>query len=439
MNRLKTRFIKTLVRSSELIWVIGLVFAFFCIFMVLLDTVFPSGTHLRQLMDRGVHSGTYRSGHEAWRKLLLLHQGRETDLTDTDNVAAVLARVHHRVKSKRAESVAWISASEGMPLFDRDAVQTFNRSHARIQFNRENYLDIRENSLVIIKRLEQDILFKEQRILLVVVDGELRGLVAKNDEKPAHIEITTPNALARIRTRHLQDDQAEFKISVNPDQSSTIAVYHGEAEIIGNGKKVKLQSNQFSNVLPGQSPSEPEALPAPVDLTSPMDSTLYTYRSLLPKVRFGWNPREEVQEYRLILARDPDFQDIVYEDRLKRKTFAHGNLKQGTFYWRVNGIKNGLDGAFSETRSFHIVQDAEPPGLHVIFPPGTVFDHRYHLTGKTEPGARVFVMGEPVQTTENGEFDFNLKLQPGINVVVVEAMDKAGNVKYLSQLVNRKP
>ncbi len=39
---------------------------------------------------------------------------------------------------------------------------------------------------------------------------------------------------------------------------------------------------------------------------------------------------------------------------------------------------------------------------------------------------------------EDGKFEHEVRLQPGINVIVVEAWDQVGNVVYESRRVNRK-
>jgi hypothetical protein len=58
------------------------------------------------------------------------------------------------------------------------------------------------------------------------------------------------------------------------------------------------------------------------------------------------------------------------------------------------------------------------------------------LTGRTEPGARVSVGGHGIPVTAAGSFQHSLRLGPGSTVIVVEAMDQAGNVAYRSELVN---
>ena len=80
----------------------------------------------------------------------------------------------------------------------------------------------------------------------------------------------------------------------------------------------------------------------------------------------------------------------------------------------------------------------ELPSLEVSYPDASEEGDRFELSGRTDPDARVFVGGMPVKVDRNGEFMHSLFLQRGYNVIVVEAVDKVGNVNYFSRTVNVK-
>ncbi|MDF1525880.1 MAG: hypothetical protein RRA15_12900 [bacterium] len=61
---------------------------------------------------------------------------------------------------------------------------------------------------------------------------------------------------------------------------------------------------------------------------------------------------------------------------------------------------------------------------------------KFELRGRTDPDVRIFVGGIPVKIDESGEFVHDLFLKRGFNVIVVEAVDKVGNVNYFSKVVN---
>ena len=101
-------------------------------------------------------------------------------------------------------------------------------------------------------------------------------------------------------------------------------------------------------------------------------------------------------------------------------------------------MQDTIEGFFSQIGSFQVIQDRTPPRLQVQFPPETIYQEHYTLNGRVSPGARVFIGGRRIKTSGNGKFSHTLKLDPGINIIVVEAFDFVNNVAYRSQRVNRK-
>lgn len=402
-------------RGIEAIATVLLVLVFFSLFLALLNVLFPTGAGLKELMRA-------QEGRQAGK----------------GKIAAMLSNIQNTVKSKRADAIAWENAQPDAALFDQDAVQTLQRSSARLNFDENSYLAMEANSLVIIKSLEQDLSSHEKRSFLLMVEGELRGKIAGTGGGPLHMEIATPAGLALIQTRGLPGDKAEFKISINPDKSSTLTVYQGSAELTAQGKEVRVEANESVMVKQDEAPSAPRPLPLPVEPLSPKDSQSFLYRELSPRITFTWKTLPEATGYHFVLARDHLFQDILVDEHMPQNQFTHGNLKRGSYYWRVSALKNGTEGDFSAARSLHLAQKGTPPALSVTFPSATIERKNCVLTGKAEPGARVFVMGKQVRTNEAGEFSHTVELEHGMNIIVVEAVDAAGNVAYQSKNVNRK-
>jgi hypothetical protein len=83
-----------------------------------------------------------------------------------------------------------------------------------------------------------------------------------------------------------------------------------------------------------------------------------------------------------------------------------------------------------------LIQDLEPPALEVNYQDTADESDKFVLSGRTDPDASIFVGGMPVKIDERGEFVHNLFLQRGFNVIVVEAVDKVGNVNYFSKTIN---
>jgi hypothetical protein len=434
VNRLK----KTITRFTADISTVLIVLVFFSVFLTILNALFPSGTGLYTIIpSKGSQSKTSLL-KQTIRRLWLVQGDHEVDPETDKTLAAVLKSVHNNVKSKRAGAIAWGGAKENMPLYDRDAVQTLNRSAAQIVFNENSVIDMGERSIVVIRQLADDALLGEIRSVVVLLDGELHGNINGSDQKPVHMEVATPSATILSKSLPGTQSKAKFKITLNPDKSSTVTVYQGTAEVLSQGKKVVVNADQSTLVPLYQTPFEPSSLPDTIKLKSPEDSRRYYYHKLPPKIKFTWEEQSSSKKYHFILSKDLLFRNIITEEILVKPELVHGNLKKGNYYWKVKAQAEHGDGAFSEIRRFEVVQDNSPPKLSVHFPPKIVYSESCTVPGKTEPGANVIVDGNPVKTSRTGEFRHELKLQRGVNVIVVEAVDLADNIEFRSQLIHGK-
>jgi hypothetical protein len=430
----KARLKKIIGRVIEATVAILLVLFFFSLFLWLLGTMFPTGTSLRQLIARQGKVGLTDSSTDNRRELQMDY----SDTTSAGDPAAVLNWIRNSVKSKRSSDIAWQTAEEGKLLYDRDAVQTLGRSAAEIKFDEGTSLNMGSHSLVIIKRITRDPLLHQKRSFMVLVDGELRGMLSQSGAESVYLEIDTPGAKLRTHSGSEAGGPIDFKLSVNEDQSSTIAVYQGSAEISAQGKTVLVHANQSTVVGINQAPRDPKDLPPALQLRSPAAEKRFYYRDLPPKIQFDWQAHAGASAYHFILARDPYFRDIVTDDRFTQAQFSHGNLQKGVYHWKVSAMQDSIEGFFSQNGSFQVIQDLTPPQLQVQFPPAVIHQQSYTLHGRTDPGAKVFIGGQRIKISRNGDFKHTLKLNPGINVIVIEAFDGVNNVAYRSRRVNRK-
>jgi len=95
-------------------------------------------------------------------------------------------------------------------------------------------------------------------------------------------------------------------------------------------------------------------------------------------------------------------------------------------------------GPSSAAREFRIARDVKEPGLSVTFPSRVVSQREIVLAGSAEPGSRVYINNEEIQVDASGRFSHVLALERGVNTVVVEAIDAAGNVTYRSETIDAR-
>jgi mannose-6-phosphate isomerase-like protein (cupin superfamily) len=397
----------------ELVAVVGLVLLFFGIFLGTLNFVFPTGTSFRELMGRGIPDSS-------------------RDQTDRDAVVLeqplVLSKITNMVKHKRSSDIVWTASRVGLNLYDRDAVQTFKAASVLLTIDKgENYLELGENSLIIIGRNEKEVKKDEKkseaRPLLVMVEGQLSGRLTTQDGE----EISTPAAVIRVPAGGKGPSGSEFKVSINKDQSSTFTILKGIAEVVAQGQAVLVKENQTTTVRLNEPPPAPHELPRhEVTLTDPMNNQVIYYRDIPPRVKFVWRPLPEEREYRILVAKDSAFSALVVDEWVKAPFFVLGNLKAGAYFWKVVLRTKST----CETRQLRMVHNTKAPTLLLETIPRIVRADRYTIKGTTDAGARVVIEGGDVKTDEVGRFKYTIRLRQGVNIVVVEAVDKAGNITY---------
>lgn len=414
---------------------IGLVLLFFFVIMSVLNLLFPSGGGFSLFMEKkelDQVNATIKREHE----LMLLRDGQANMIDSANEWAARLTATRNDVKSKRSVDIAWREAETGMRLYNLDAVQTLDQSTAVIHFDDQNEIGLGENSLIVIRRMEQDLIFKEKRSYMVVVDGELRGRIGGAEDEGVYLEVSTPNSTTRLQNSSQSAAPLEFRINVEEDNASTVTLFSGEAEIEAQGETVTLEHGQMTRIVGDAPPSAPVDLPKPISLKSPENASLFAYRSLPPRVQLTWQPLPGMNEYHLQLARDAQFQDLVLNERLREAKFVHGNLRDGDYFWRVAGVRGEEEGPFSQARRFRLDEDDKPPTLEVNFPAAPVTTASIQVTGRSEPDSQVFISGLKIESSSTGEFSHILPISRGTNIIVVEAIDRAGNVSYKAEMVN---
>lgn len=403
-----------------------IVLLFFFILFGIMSLYFPIGTSVKDLAQ-AIGTSVSPTGP----KDLFIAGANNTQ------IMARVTELGKKVNVKSANTIAWSRAQLGMALASRDAIQTYAKARALIEFGGDNYLDIGENSLVILQGMEPDLFVNKRRTLRVEVQGELRGRLQRSDDGFTNLQVVLPGADLQMVPGE-GEQGVEFKLAVNKDKSSTLSLFKGDAEIMIGGKRVLLGENFSLTIGPDGQPLEPVALPAQPILKRPVNGNASYFRKLPPKIRFTWKPEKPASAYRFMLSRDPEFRQLLVDERVKQTSFTYGNLKKGEYYWRVHSLTGDIEGMPSEVRKLRMVQDRTPPMLKLQKPPTIIGQPTITLRGKTEPGTKIYVDGTRVKVSAQGVFTHKLSVKPGATLIVVEAIDPAGNIAYATNLLNGK-
>lgn len=426
--------------GSEVVLAIAAVLICFSFFLIGLRKIFPAGDPSLFLFqgDRDYQPVSY--GREGGGVQLSLPEG-DLSVSEGGEFAARLTFIQNEVKNKKSEGIVWSRAQQGLALFDHDAVQTLARSRAVVTFDAQNYLDMDENSLVIIKKLEQSRILKEKRSYMVVIDGSLRGRIDGSGPDNVKLEVETPTAVTQVSAKESKDRRVDFQIHVNPDQSSTVTVYKGVAKILAQGVLVEVQENQTTRIDLNAAPKAPQAILEPVLLDSPGEGDRYFYRDFPPELKFRWSKQEQGAQYHLQIAQDASFRERVLDETTSATTFLYGNLRRGKYFWRVSAIDaNHVEGQWSATREIEIVQNWLPPLLKILSPQEdrVLNQEVVSVAGESDPLAKVYINGKKVNKDSAGRFKMEIPLQKGANLIVVESIDPAGNSSFQRRVISRK-
>lgn len=412
------------ISSAEIVLAVALVLVFALVFIGILTASFPRGTGLVDTYEQLIESDS-RGSELRWR----------TPGDDAPFIA-VLSHVRRRVRDRSAEAISWRDARAGTRLANHHTIQTLDRSAASISIGDDGELRLGERSLMVVKREDRPRGLRRRRSSVVLLGGAVEGVLEPGRRRSSRLDVVTAGGTAELRSRGRQG--TEFKVAVNPDESSTVSIYSGVAEIatasgskkVGPNEAVMYDPDGFIGpVLP--IPDAPEPL-------SPADGAIRTYGAVSPRVHMRWSEPKDVDAYGLVLARDPEFDDVVYQGKLARPEFVHGNLTDGPYYWRVRSVSGHVESRFSDARGFRLVRDLDPPELRVDLPQGVVTTRELVLRGTAEPGSELYVDNESVPLGAGGEFRYALTLKPGINMIVIEAVDMAGNSTYRAQYVTAR-
>jgi hypothetical protein len=415
-------------RGAELALALGLVAACYFAILATLTAAFPAGTSLRALVQE---RGSASTAHDATREL------RWRGSAERHAEVATLSRKSNRVKDKSANSVAWGESLEGMKLGERHSIQTFARSLATIAFDADSRIDLGENSLVVLKSFDREAHGSSRRASLLVLGGEVRGSVGAGAAGlPLEVEMEAAQGTTRIRSEVDADAPAEFRMEVDESRSTArISLFGGTAEVSTGGTTIPLRANQMLELEPEGPAPTPIELPRAPQLRSPGERAL-SYRTQAPLVRFEWNAVAGAESYVLVIAKDPEFREVVYRTESPATELEFGNLEAGRYYWRVSTVADGLEGAPSAAGRVILRSDTEPPRLAVDWPDETVRGAEVEIRGRAEPGIHVFVANESVTVDAKGRFSRTITLERGANVIVVEGVDRVGNTAYESHVVN---
>jgi len=413
------------ISSSEMILAVALVVVLALAFLGILTLSFPKGTGLSDLYSDFVGRGR-ASVERRWSR----------STADAAPFLAVVADVRRNVRDRPASAITWYEAHAGKRLEERHTVQTLARSGATISVGETGVLTLGERSLVTIKRDDERVGLRRRRTSVVLLGGRVEGKVAARGGRSSSLDVVTAAGTSAIRSSGKHD--TEFSVVLHEDESSTVSIYSGQAEISTAEASLSVGPDQAVTLDPSGNPLRTDPIPETPEPIAPPDGQVRRFGAVAPQLRFVWKGSEAAGSYRFVLARDRALTDIVYAGEVGRAEFSHGNLPEGRYYWAVKAVSHRVESRLSSVRTLRLIQDLDPPRLVVELPEVVTGSEQLVIRGTTDPESELFIENRSVPLGDRGEFEYTMKLNPGMNMIVVEAIDEAGNSAYRSQYVTAR-
>lgn len=342
---------------------------------------------------------------------------------------ATFTSVKGDVEIRQAGSMGWESARKGMKLKKGDQVRTRSGARCVVQFDDGSQLTIKSGSLVHIEELSEDVRTRQKNSAIKLLVSDVEASILRPTAKGSRFLIETPGSVAQIR-------KARMNISVNKNNQTEYKLLSGDVSVSAGGKNVKIAANEVVRLAQGgKVMSRGRLLGVPLPQAPRNLDWRVSAREKVP-VNFVWERVREAATYRLMVAYDRYFSNVLYDNARIRSTGTQvPNMEAGVYYWRVSSADSkGRESFFSPFSVFRLVHDQTPPLLTmndpIVLTQGTT--SQVFLAGAVEPGSRLTINGSRAPLGPDGSFRIFMGLGDNAGSLSIRAVDKAGNV--LSQV-----
>jgi hypothetical protein len=257
---------------------------------------------------------------------------------------------------------------EGQQLAAGTVIDVAADSFVTLQLDDGSILVIEPNTQARLDELRQ-LSIGSQRSSVHIDHGRINVKTPPKTTPGARFEISTPSATTAVRGTHFRVGESGGKTTVTVievDEGSVLVA----APETGANKSVVVPAGSGSVVAAGQAPSAPmPLLPAP-DLSALPEQHTQTILEIV------FSPVVNAAAYRVTVARDTAFNDVVASNENTLPQLKVANLPDGQYYLRARAVSaEGLHGLEAHN-AFLLHARPEPP-----FASSPTFDKRVP-TGK---------------------------------------------------------
>ena len=223
----------------------------------------------------------------------------------------------------------------GAKLAPGDDFKTGKDGYVKIKLADGSVLDLKPGSDLSIEGVRKSPLAPAADAQFLLKTGRVEASVAKRNPGGARFEVRTPIAVAAVRG-------TRFRVTADGENKAALSeVVEGEVAIndTGNLGNVSVREGFGTRVNEGQAPLPPRALLAAPRLWTGI--RLWVRRP----IRLNFTRLPGAVRYRVLVARKPDFAEVILEELLATNVITLPDLANGPYYLKVRGIDDiGLEG-----------------------------------------------------------------------------------------------
>jgi hypothetical protein len=356
-----------------------------------------------------------------------------TPATDTPkDIAASFESIQGNVKTRGVGGLDWRTAELRVPLRKSDLVRTYPSSSAEIKFFDETRVTVRPDSLITIEETSKDPNSTSSKVAWKVSSGEINYETTRKSS--GSTEAVTPTFRLAL------EGNSAGTMRVGEGGLTAVAQLAGAANIeTKTGQKIRLGANEGLKVDAAGKAGAKQVLPDPPIAASPGGASGLLALAEGAPLSLSWSAAAGASAYRVqIESKSAGGREVVFDrNGLKGTSVSIPGLGGGDFTFRVAGLtEDGVQGKFSPLVAFKIERTAPPrppvtsPSPLLVIEAFEARNNVLRLVGKTEPGARLTVNGDPVTVQPDGSFrEFvTLARKQGELRVVIRSTSSSGGV-----------
>ena len=300
------------------------------------------------------------------------------------------------VRARGPSDALWRHAKRGMQLWRQYRVSTGDDAATAVAFADGSKLRVGDNALLVLYGTAHQTIqrLRQPRLTTVSLErGAVSGGLARLDQEALRIKTVASDVRLRSRNSH---------IAVDDQQSATISVFDGKADVRAQGAKVTLESGFGTTVAKGERPQPPRALPATPAWTGGKARLYLVPAGGQAPLKVAWRRVRGASKYRIQLWRGKGDDARLLATRLagrRQRAAFIATLAKGKYWAQIAALdRNGLKSAASKplqvtvaawqtTGALHIAADGVMEAAGVVrltLPAGLRQDCRLSLDGAAE-------------------------------------------------------